>query len=69
MSEIRTTKTGQRINPPPIKILSDEEPVPCWWCQVNWAMPGDTLCVRCWGCKTASLSKEECLEDWDDDDE
>lgn len=43
--------------------------VKCWWCKVNDAEPGDTLCVRCWGCKTAGLDIEECLEDWEDDEE
>jgi hypothetical protein len=37
----------------------------CWWCKVRPAFPGDTLCLRCWGCKSAGLERDECLEDDD----
>ncbi len=37
----------------------------CWWCKIKPAMEGDTLCIDCWGCKSAGLTLEECLEDDD----
>ena len=54
---------------PDFNAEDDEEVItnPCHWCGQP-SMPDDTLCLRCWGGKSAGLSREETLE-MDDDEE